>query len=51
MSLSLKFKRNKKTKNLTRRLKNRQIFGDRINSISEVPREVLGSLGHDEVKG
>ena len=47
---SLRQERTKKVKNLTRRLRNRQIWGDKICSISEVPREVLNSVGDEDEK-
>ena len=47
MSLGLRHKRNKKVKNLVKRIRNRQIYGDAIHSISEVPREVLESVGNE----
>lgn len=49
MSTALKYERKKKVKNLTRRIKHRQLYGDKIQSISEVPREILNSSGNDEV--
>jgi len=48
MSTTLKVERNRKVKNITRRIQNRQIFGDKIQSITEIPREVLESVGTDD---
>ena len=45
---SFALKRMRKSRSITQRLRNRQHYGDKIRSITEVPREILTSTEDDE---